>query len=86
LPAWRLFCLLRCDVFGVRCRNRAILFLGDELSTGSLSCGNDFVEALITAQIIPARIEAEIAVCDCIMFMSRNGRNFFELDDSGMSD
>ena len=28
LLAWRLFCLLRCDVFGVRCRNRAILFSG----------------------------------------------------------
>jgi len=37
--------------------------LGDELSAGSLCCGNDLVEALITAQRIPARIEAEIAVC-----------------------
>jgi hypothetical protein len=37
-------------------------FLGDELSTGSLDCGNDLVEALITAQRIPAR-KAEIAVC-----------------------
>jgi hypothetical protein len=27
-----------------------------------LGCGNDFVETLITAQIIPARIEAQIAV------------------------
>ena len=54
-------------------------FLGEELSTGSLGCGNDFVEALIAAQIILARIEAEIAVCDCIMFTSRNGRNSFEL-------
>ena len=34
----------------------------DELFARSLSCGNDFVEALITAQIIPAWIEAEIAV------------------------
>ncbi len=32
------------------------------LSAGSLGCGNDLVEALVTAQIIPARIEAEIAV------------------------
>jgi hypothetical protein len=31
------------------------------LSAGSLGCGNDLVEALITAQIIPARVEAEIA-------------------------
>src|SRR6266542_2762175 len=56
-------------------------FLADELSAGSLGCGNDLVEALITAQRIPAWIEAEIAVCrhyepaehswDC--------RNFFEL-------
>jgi hypothetical protein len=37
-------------------------FLGDELSAGSLGCGNDLVEALITAQIIPARIDAEIAI------------------------
>jgi hypothetical protein len=47
-------------------------FLGDEpafarlrrgrLSAGSLGCGNDLVEALITAQRIPARIEAQIAV------------------------
>ena len=37
-------------------------FLGDELSAGSLGCGNDFVEAFITAQRIPARIELEIAV------------------------
>jgi hypothetical protein len=36
-------------------------FLGEELSAGSFGCGNDLVEALITAQIIPARIEAEIA-------------------------
>jgi hypothetical protein len=33
------------------------------LSAGSLGCGNDFVEAWVTAQRIPARIEAEIAVC-----------------------
>jgi len=37
-------------------------FLRDELSAGSLGCGNDLVEALITAQRIPARIKAEIAV------------------------
>jgi hypothetical protein len=35
-------------------------FLGSELSAGSLGCGNDLVEALITAQIISARIEADI--------------------------
>jgi len=29
---------------------------------GSFGCGNDFVEARITMQRIPARIEAEIAV------------------------
>jgi hypothetical protein len=34
-----------------------------KLSAGSLGCGNDFVEAWVTAQRIPARIEAEIAVC-----------------------
>jgi hypothetical protein len=34
----------------------------DELSAGSFGCGNDLVEARITAQIIPARIELEIAV------------------------
>jgi hypothetical protein len=34
----------------------------DELSTGSLGCGDDLIKARITAQIIPARIEAEIAV------------------------
>ena len=37
-------------------------FLGEELSAGSLGCGNDLVEALITAQRIPGWIEAEIAV------------------------
>jgi hypothetical protein len=37
-------------------------FPGDELSAGSLGSGNDFVEALVTAQRIPAGIEAEIAV------------------------
>ena len=37
-------------------------FLGDGLSAGSLGCGNDLVEALITAQRIPAWIELEIAV------------------------
>jgi hypothetical protein len=34
-----------------------------KLSAGSLGCGNDLVEAFITAQRIPARIEAEIAIC-----------------------
>jgi hypothetical protein len=36
--------------------------VGDELSAGSLGCGNDLVEAFITAQFIPARTEAEFAV------------------------
>jgi len=36
-----------------------LLFLGDELSASSLGCGNDLFEALITAQRIPAWIEAE---------------------------
>jgi hypothetical protein len=48
------------------------VFLGDEpafarlrrgrLSAGSLGCGNDFVEALVTAQRIPARVEAKVTV------------------------
>ena len=47
-------------------------FLGDEpafarlrcgrLPADSLRCGNDLVEARVTAQIIPARIEAQITV------------------------
>jgi hypothetical protein len=41
----------------------------------ALGCGNDLVEALITAQRIPARIEAEIAVCRT----SRDLRDNFEL-------
>jgi hypothetical protein len=32
------------------------------LSAGGLGCGDDFVEARITAQRIPARIELEIPV------------------------
>jgi len=32
------------------------------LSGGRFGCGNDLVEAFVTAQRIPARIEAEIAV------------------------
>jgi len=35
--------------------------LQKQLSARTLGCGNDLVEALITAQRIPARIEAEIA-------------------------
>src|SRR5207249_493279 len=50
-----------------------------ELSAGGFGCGNDLVEAFVTAQRIPARIEKEIAVCDCIMPDSRKGRDFFEL-------
>ena len=33
---------------------------------GGLGCGDDFVEPRITAQIIPARIQKEIAVGDTI--------------------
>jgi hypothetical protein len=36
-------------------------FLGGELSAGSLGCGNDLGEALITAQRIPVRISAASA-------------------------
>jgi hypothetical protein len=43
-------------------RSERSTFLGDELSAGSFGCGDDFVEARITAQIIPARIQEEIAV------------------------
>src|SRR5437667_1240766 len=46
----------------------------EELSAGSLCCSNDFVEALIAAQIIPARIQEEIAVCGA----SRDLRDNFE--------
>jgi hypothetical protein len=48
-------------------------FLCDELSAGSPGCGNDLVEALITAQRIPARIEAEITICQA----SRDFRDNF---------
>ncbi len=34
-------------------------FLDEKLSAGGIGCGNDLVEALITARIIPAWIEAE---------------------------
>jgi hypothetical protein len=50
-----------CDYRGPAAAERSP-FLSDELSAGSLGCGNDLVEAFITAQIIPAWIEAEIAV------------------------
>ena len=50
-------------------------FLGEGLFAGSPGCGDDLVEALITAQRIPAWIEAEIAVCRA----SRNRRDNFEL-------
>jgi hypothetical protein len=33
------------------------------ISAGSLDYGDDLVEARITAQFIPARIEAKITVC-----------------------
>jgi len=45
------------------------------LSAGGFGCGNDFVEALITAQRIPAWIKAEIAVCRA----SRDLRDNFPL-------
>jgi hypothetical protein len=47
------------------------------LSASRLGCSNDFSEALITAQRIPARIEAEIAVCR--RRVSRDRRDNFEL-------
>src|SRR5439155_9935654 len=50
----------------------------DERSAGSLGCGNDFVEALVTAQIITAWIEAEIAMRRRRSFSGKR-RNFFEL-------
>jgi hypothetical protein len=49
-------------VAGVWHRRPQFRDAGEELSAGSHGCGNDFVKALITAQRIPARIEAEIAV------------------------
>ena len=55
---------------------------GDELSARGLGCDNDFVEARICAQIIPAGIEAEIPVCHLRFETSRNRRNFFELIES----
>src|SRR5205823_14583435 len=54
---------------------------GDELSAGSLGCGNDLVEALIPAQIIPARIQAEIAVCRA----SGDRRDNFELIEGAVA-
>jgi hypothetical protein len=51
------------------------LLFWDELSAGSFSCGNDLGEALVTAQRIPARIEAEIAV----LWASRDLRHNFAL-------
>ena len=61
--------------------SRKISFLGDELSAGSLGCGNDLVEALITAQRIPHGIEAESAVCRA----SRDRRDNFELIDRAVA-
>src|SRR5215471_8407369 len=60
------------------------LFLARELSAGSLGCGDDFVEARITAQIIPARIQEEIAVSRC-QRVSWDCRNFFELLESAVA-
>jgi hypothetical protein len=45
------------------------------LSAGSFGCGDDLVEARITAQRIPARIEAQIAVG----YASRDRRDSFKL-------
>ena len=55
-----------------------------KLFAGSLGNGNDLVEALITAQIIPARIEAEIAVRRYRFGDSWDCRNFFELLERGV--
>src|SRR5262249_23072215 len=65
-------------VFCASVWHRRPTIAGNELFTRSLSCGDDFVEALITAQIIPARIQEEIAVCRC-QRVSWDYRNFFEL-------
>ena len=43
-----------------RVSNSCLLF------AGSLGCGDDLAEALIPAQIIPARIEIEIAATEAI--------------------
>ena len=54
--------------------------LNDDLSAGGLDCCNDFVEALVTAQIIPAGIQEEIAVCRTISrTKSWKRRDFVEL-------
>jgi hypothetical protein len=37
-------------------------FSDNELFAGSLGSSNDFVEVIVTAQIIPARSEAQMAV------------------------
>src|SRR5689334_867478 len=52
---------------------------GDELSARGLGCDNDFVEARICAQIIPAGIETEIAVCRYRSHSSWDCHDFFEL-------
>ena len=54
-------------------------FVKGELFAGSLGCGNNLIEALIAAQIIPAGIEAEIAVCRHSIFDSGNRRDNLEL-------
>ncbi len=53
---------------------------GIESSAGGFGCGNDLVEALITSQIIPARIEAQIAAG----WASRDLRDNFELLERGV--
>jgi hypothetical protein len=54
------------DSRGVPAAAERASFLSDELFAGGLGCGNDLVETRITAQVIPARIEAEIAVCRAV--------------------
>src|SRR5437763_13462134 len=61
-----------------RARAERSPFLGDELSAGSLGRGDDLVEARIAAQIVPAWIQEEIAVCRHFG-ISWDRRNFFEL-------
>src|SRR5215217_1373994 len=51
------------------------------LFAGSFGCGNDSVEARITAQRIPTRIKAQIAVCRA----SRDLRDNFELPERAVA-
>ena len=55
--------------------NRTSAPLNDELLAGSPGSGDDLIEARIAAQIIPTRIESELAVRRAV----RDRRDFFEL-------